>query len=356
MRLAILTNDYPPTPQGGSGVVAETQARELEKRGHEVKVFLKKPALGKKPAVSRLFFHLMDLRANKKLATEILDWQPDILLSHNLTGCGFGTPRKISQQGIKWVHLLHDVQLIEPSGKIIQNDDNYLRRLWRWKWSLTRRFFLGRPDLVISPTRWLLDFHQRHGFFINLKSEIVPNPIFLNDGQTGAREPAILFVGRLDFEKGIDVLLAAWRELGERRPRLTIVGDGQGLAALRKRHEPALNVLGPKSHTEVLDLMLRHAVVAVPSLIWENQPTVILEALAAGCRVVATNVGGIPETLNGAGWTVPPADSRALSLALNEALRMATDPVREEARRQTLEIHRVEAAVGRLESLLKSNL
>lgn len=111
MRLAILTNDYPPRARGGAGVVAETYARELERRGHEVKVFLKNADLYQRSAFNRLLFHVQDLWPRRSLVQEISTWKPDVLLTHNLTGCGFATPRLIQRRGIRWIHFLHDVQL-----------------------------------------------------------------------------------------------------------------------------------------------------------------------------------------------------------------------------------------------------
>jgi glycosyltransferase involved in cell wall biosynthesis len=97
-------------------------------------------------------------------------------------------------------------------------------------------------------------------------------------------------------------------------------------------------------------------VCAVPSLVMENQPTVILEALASGCRVVATDVGGVAETLGEAGWLVRPGSVDDLVQALLQAMEPGERPELERARREILALHEPEACVSRLEGLLKSNL
>jgi len=108
-----------------------------------------------------------------------------------------------------------------------------------------------------------------------------------------------------------------------------------------------------------LELMRSHAVLAVPSLLVENQPTVILEGLASGCNVVASDVGGIPETLDGAGLVVKAGDTEALASSLKLAIDV-TDVVardeREKNREKILSRHRVDVVVADLEAVLKSNL
>lgn len=365
MRIAVLTNDYPPTATGGAGVIAEIQVRELERRGHVVNVIVCRPEWKRHSAAVRLVFHLFDLRAQSRLCEDVLRWKPDVLLTHNLTGCGFGTPRAIQKTGVRWVHVLHDVQLIEPSGQILIGESwPLLRSTWRTVWSALRRRSLGSPEVVVSPTRWLLDVHTAYGFFRSLSQSVIPNPLPLGIRSAASQaesnllvEKKLLYVGRVDRDKGIDVLVEAWQSLGKDRPRLAVVGDGERRRALSEMSDIRLEVRGPQPHAEVLKCMSECSVVVVPSLVMENQPTTILEALALERRVVGSAVGGIPETLKDAGWIVPPGDVPALAVALRQALANEGDALlREEARKKILESHRVEVVVGELESLLRSNL
>lgn len=358
MKIAVLTNEYPPDARGGAGVVAEIQVRELQRLGHEVRVFVSAPGLNRRSALSRLFFHLADVREKKTMTEDVMSWKPDILLTHNLTGCGFGTPRAITRAGVPWVHVLHDVQLIDPSGQIVRSAwSGFLLAPWRWWWSRARRSALGHPTVVVSPTEWLLAFHRRYGFFWSSKTEVIPNPIASLRNDDAKRDLDILFVGRVDRDKGIDVLVDAWRELGENRPRLHIVGDGARRFGLASIHDAGMTIYGPLPHARIATMMREHAIAVVPSLVLENQPTVILEALAAGCRVVASDAGGIPETLDGAGWIVPAGDVAALARALRDAIGDTGDAAaRSRARERILASHRVDVTVGALESIFTSNL
>jgi glycosyltransferase involved in cell wall biosynthesis len=314
-----------------------------------------------------LKFHFRDLFPRNGIVAEILDWKPDSLITHNLTGCGFGTPRNIQSAGASWIHFLHDVQLIEPSGKIVFGESfSMFRRLWRWKWSVMRRFVFGSPDVVISPTKWLLDFHQKFGFFRFSKSVVIPNPtdwrtsdirILADVGHPHIGDSkCVVYIGRLDEDKGVLVLLDAWKSLGVDRPTLHLIGQGDLRERLESEKLPDLRVHGQIPHDRIAEFLQNRPVVIVPSLVFENQPTVILEALAFGCPIVATDVGGISETLGQAGLLVAPGNANALAEGMRSALQNQESAQREEARRAILESHRVEVVVDALGSLLKSNL
>ncbi|MEO5927964.1 MAG: glycosyltransferase [Patescibacteria group bacterium] len=356
MKIAVLTNDYPPA-RGGAGVIAEVQVKELERRGHEVKVFFHAPTFTTQPPLRRLIAHVGDLRANPKLVEEILAFKPDVLLSHNVTGCGIGTACVIKFQGIRWVHVLHDVQLVEPSGRIITGERfGFFRNVWRLGWARMRSVVFGSPNSVVSPTRWLLEFHRSYGLFLSSKTEIIPNPISFSSAAVSPwaeREPSILYVGRVDVDKGIDVLLRAWKALGDARPRLDIVGDGQRRFGIESMHDGRAIIHGPLPHDRIRSLMAKSRVVVVPSLVTENQPTVALEGLAAGCNVVATNVGGIPETIGKAGRVVKAGSVDELTAALRDALVSSPDDT---ASQEVLRSHQLEPVVDALEAVLSSNL
>ena len=370
MRIAILTNDPPAQAKGGCGVVAEMQARVLRQRGHDIHVFVADPELEKYSAWRRLYFHLLDLRARQDLVQRILDWEPEILLTHNLTGCGWATPKTVcrgawlAQSGAKkimWAHVLHDVQLFEPSGKILAQESwPGLRGIWRTLWAGFRRRAFGSPNVVLSPTVWLLELHKKYGFFHTAKTSILPNPINVAvSSAPSSPSSEILYVGRLDPDKGFHILLEAWNKLGADRPLLRVVGQGALVRKLEIFRNPPSDFIycGALPHDQVLELLKTRPVVVVPSLVYENQPTIILEALSAGCRVVASEVGGIPETLDFAGWLAPAGDAHALMIALKRALgASADDPQTERARQTVLARHRVEVVVDELESILKSNL
>lgn len=353
MKIVILTNDYPPHGLGGAAIVTSTFVHDLRARGYEVEVVVSSNDWRDRSWMRRLLFHFYDLGSRADLVTRIRQFKPDILWTHNLMGCGFGTAKKIQRQGIRWIHTLHDVQLVEPSGKIVSRESfHFLRQLTRRLWSVMHRLALGRPHLVLSPTKFLLDFHQRYGFFLHHRSEVLVNPIEIHiSSHDDSRQRDVVYVGRLDRDKGVEVLIKAWKKLGDDRPQLHLIGQGELSSSIVARQDSKIVLHGSLAHDRVLIEMSKHHVLVFSSLILENQPTVLLEALAAGCHIIASDVGGVAETLKGQGRLVPPGDVTALSQSIKERL-----DDRNPLDRPSLDDHRVDTVLDRLESFLRSNL
>jgi len=129
-------------------------------------------------------------------------------------------------------------------------------------------------------------------------------------------------VGRLDPVKDQAALLAAVAQLGdvEGRPTLVIVGEGpcrQGLEADIARRGLGDRVIMAGERGDVAGLLAAFDIFALPSL-GEGISNTILEAMAAGLPVVATDVGGNPELVDHdvTGLLVPPASPSALTAAL----------------------------------------
>jgi teichuronic acid biosynthesis glycosyltransferase TuaC len=142
----------------------------------------------------------------------------------------------------------------------------------------------------------------------------------------------VVYVGRLDVRKGLVELIEAAANLGPNRPnlRVYIVGDGPDKPALTAAivaHNAAPWVtLVPSCPTDQVAIWMAAAdLVTLPSYN-EGCPNVVIEALAAGRPVVATNVGGIPEIMDDTcGRMVPPRNVPALAQALDEVLTQTWD-------------------------------
>ena len=170
---------------------------------------------------------------------------------------------------------------------------------------------------------------------LNPQSALSPEDALGPAKKTGSGNSAqiALYVGRMDLAKGLIELVEAAARLHARRPalRLYLLGHGPDEPRIRQRIA-ALNAgsyitVNPAvSMEEVAVWMAAADLVTLPSYC-EGCPNVIIEALAAGRPVVATNVGGIPELLdNTSGRMVPPRDVPALEHALDEALAATWDP------------------------------
>ncbi len=150
----------------------------------------------------------------------------------------------------------------------------------------------------------------------------------------GVPEGAVLalYVGRLDPQKGLDVLLEAAAAVAEARPdwHLALAGAGPDRDVLIDR-AASLPTLEGRVHwlgrrDDVPALLKAADLLVLPSL-WEGMPNAVLEAMAAGLPVVATLVEGTEDLVlpGRTGWLVPPGQPAPLAAALLEA---AADPDR----------------------------
>jgi glycosyltransferase involved in cell wall biosynthesis len=135
--------------------------------------------------------------------------------------------------------------------------------------------------------------------------------------------PVIVCIGRLSRQKGQDVLLDAWPRLRrEAGAQLVLVGGGPEEERLRRRAED-VRFAGPTA--DVRRWLAAADLVVAPSR-WEALSYVVLEAVASGRPVVATDVPGMRELLGEGGTIVPPEDSSALGAAIVERLGAGFDP------------------------------
>jgi len=116
-------------------------------------------------------------------------------------------------------------------------------------------------------------------------------------------EPALLYVGKYSAAKGVPWLLDAFERLACQRPglRLHIAGGGAGseanaIRARMDRMAPAVVQHGQVSQPDLANLARRATVCVLPSF-YEGLPLVLVEALACGCRLVATDLAGIRNEL-----------------------------------------------------------
>jgi glycosyltransferase involved in cell wall biosynthesis len=163
----------------------------------------------------------------------------------------------------------------------------------------------------------------------------------------------VLFVGRLAYQKGIDVLLAAWRRLGPTGLELAVVGDGPQQAELERRPVPGVRLDGRLDAAAVRARMLAGRALVFPSRSYEVQPLVVLESLAAGLPVLASDLGGMPELLEplGPGWLAPAGEPSGWAAALDRLTDAeGVEQASERARAHYEEAFTPAAAIAALET------
>lgn len=138
-------------------------------------------------------------------------------------------------------------------------------------------------------------------------------------------KPVLLFVGNLVFQKGVKYLLEA-KKLMKNDAELVIVGDGplRPELEMKVRDEKIQDVVFTGARRDVDNIMPSVNVFVLPS-ISEGFPITILEAMASGLPVVATNVGGISEVMNEqVGIMVNPSSPTELAGALDKIMENKT--------------------------------
>lgn len=253
--------------------------------------------------------------------------KPDILQTYNLstieyavTGALAGVPRRI--------HAEHGRGLCERHGDVKKY--NYLRRAMS---PLIATFITVSSDLTV----WLTDTVRvpkqkvrliRNG--IDIRRFFPGNVEGEHENSEQPRNIVIGTVGRLDDIKAHSDLIKAFILLRQQfqdwpvRLSLMIVGEGPLFDKLTHQIRSANiedSVWMPGARQDIDDLMRSMSIYVLPS-ISEASPVTLLEAMATGLPVVATNVGGIPDIVGeGRGTLVAPSDVEALANAIGHYIR-----------------------------------
>ncbi|MDI3281503.1 MAG: glycosyltransferase family 4 protein [Bacillota bacterium] len=239
------------------------------------------------------------------------------------------------------------------AGRAIYTCHNFVRPDWQgWRRHLylkLERHLARHTEAIIAVSRAMRDCLVREAGLPADRVVVIPNGISIERfqhprGQAATappwqppRRPFILCVARLIPAKGVQHLLQAVHLLHSSRRlpsfHLAVAGDGPQRAALEELAkelalEERVTFLGPRS--DVPALLAQADLFVLPSLS-EGAPLSVLEAMAAGCPVVATAVGGVTEVIqNGiTGYLAPLGDPSGLAECLLAAL---ADPREAKAR------------------------
>lgn len=395
MKIGIISNLYPPYQRGGAEYVVVRTVEAMLDRHQDVFVVTGKPFCQRGPldrdrnAVERvyrlsprnLYFTINDYKFPwpLRLIWHIIDTvfsfervevekilfaeKPDVAITHNIKGVGLRVPRVVQCMNIPHVHIMHDLQLIYPSGLLIWGKEQFS---WMFKPAYSAyRFFtrraIGRPDLVIFPSKFLMDKYKEFRFFKNTKCIVMPNPAPAFDIEVAQQRMEgrmrILFVGQLEKHKGIKLLISAFKKL-KFEAYLNIAGEGierKYIEQEAKANKPITD-LGYVSVEQLIDCLKSADVLVVPSLCYENSPTVIYEALSAGVPVVAADIGGVGELVQDGvnGYLFKPGDVNDLA----EKLSLMNEKKEEFGRRgreirATVEEHSLDNYADKLMKLMK---
>lgn len=172
-------------------------------------------------------------------------------------------------------------------------------QLWRYNGLLEHAS--AHVDQFVSPSRFTARMHAERGF----PRPVAHLPYFLERADEDWREPRprpqesryFLFVGRLEFIKGVHTLIKLW----ERVPDfdLLIAGTGTYESELRAQAaaNPRIKFLGALPQRELGNLYYHAMACLVPSICYETFGIIIIEAFARKTPVIARDLGALPEVV-----------------------------------------------------------
>ncbi|WP_122981740.1 glycosyltransferase [Actinoplanes teichomyceticus] len=350
MKVVVAHNRYREAIPSGENVIVDTEIEQLRAAGLQVVPFQRSSdSIGSLSAARKALLPISPIygaEAQQALERLIAVERPDVLHLHNpYPLLSPWVIRTAHQHGVPVIQTVHNYRQVCSSGLYFRDGHNCRDcrgKLLGWP-AIRNRCYRGSAaqsaimatTLAVHRPTWrsvdryiaLTDKIAAHLADYGIPADrIVIKPNGLPD--PGRPEPlgeGFLYGARLSPEKGLGLLLDAWR----RHPEgalgpLRIAGDGElrHLAERAAAERSDITYLGPLDRAGMTAARRAAAVVvAVPT--WEDVlPTVILEAMAAGRAVLGTAVGGVPYLIgNGpdaAGWLAAP-DPAALAAALPAA-------------------------------------
>jgi glycogen synthase len=298
MKILLMSYAYPPST-GGIETFTRLMREAIVARGHEVRVVTEVAATMPEDVEHRVL-----RRPNGAALNEAIDWADVCAV------CGLSLHYQIPVllRG-KPLTITHQVWQESQDGAVSARN-----RL---------RLFCCRFGLNIAVNRTLA--HD-----LGMPALTIPNPLpgEIDLGPPIAERPRdVVFLGRLVSEKGVPVLLDAiglMRQSG-RDVSVTIIGDGP-LRNELERHAASLNLPipiefpGRMAPEQFHPILRRHKIMVVPSVYREAFGIVTLEGLAAGCMVLASHAGGLPDVVGPCGLTFPMGDREALAGLIDKVL------------------------------------
>ena len=308
-------------------------------------------------AILRLFWHLIDMvnpHTYFVVRRILLSEKPDLILTHNLKGLGYSVHlaihhsrfiKQFVKQHSRWLHTIHDMGALHPTGLKIWGREKsiFQKNPLVSLYARINRKLLGDPDVVISPSQFLLDEYRIRGFFPQSLTAVVRNPVLTevaevtkepeaargSSATSGSSDSSVtfLYVGQLEEYKGVRLLLDVWKDFSAQHSNvmLSIVGDGSLKNEVTRLSQQLGRVkyYGFIPHEQLGVIFSGAHFVLIPSLAYENSPTIIGESFTAGIPVIASRIGGIPELVEHrhSGFLFNPGDRRDLLKVMEEALK-----------------------------------
>ncbi|MCZ7421854.1 glycosyltransferase family 4 protein [Verrucosispora sp. WMMA2121] len=325
MRIVVAHNRYREAQPSGENTIVDAEIAQLTAAGVEVLPFLRSSdEIPTMPRTAKALLPISPIyapRAQQELAQLLTEHRPDVLHLHNpYPLLSPWVVRTAHRHGVPVVQTVHNYRQVCSSGLYFRDGmicqdcrgralgvPAVVHRCYRGSRAQSalmattlavHRGTWKSVDRFIALTSAVADHLRDYGI---PDSRIVVKPNGIPDPGTPAPlGQGFLFLGRLSPEKGLGLLLEAWRRHpdGALGP-LRVAGDGElrPLVEAAAAERADVTFLGPLDRAGVRDALTASAVVLATSTWHDVLPTVIIEALASGRPVLGTALGGIPYLL-----------------------------------------------------------
>lgn len=360
MKVLFVSWEYPPVVVGGLGRHVHHLATEMAAAGHDVVVLTRRPSgtdAVSHPTTDTVVEGVRVLAVAEdppefEFGQDMMAWT--LAMGHAfvraglriLHGAGSGA---IGSRWMPEVVHAHDWLVAHPAIALAEFFDVPLvstihateaGRHSGWVSGRTNRqvhsvewWLVSESDALITCSASMRDEVNRLFGYDATDITVIHNGIDIRTWPFAERArtsgPAeLLFAGRLEYEKGVQDLLAALPRIRRSHPgtTLTIAGDGtqrDWLMEQARKHRvgKAVRFVGPVDHTELVTLMHRCDAIVLPSR-YEPFGIVALEAAATGVPLIVTTAGGLGEAVRepDTGLTFEPADVAGLAAAVRATL------------------------------------
>lgn len=314
MRVLIVHNYY--QDPGGEDTVVE-QEFKLLRQTEDVAILTYQNRKGIRGLIQTALSP-WNIVAARKFKRTVRQFRPDVIHMHNIHyAIGPIAIRAAKRKGIPVVMTLHNYRLLCPSATLFTNGQVFtdsVKRQFPW-----RAVQLGVHSHSVVKTFWLALtnwMHKKIGTWrtvdqfialtpfakrliesstLNLRSDqlsVKQNFITSADKRDVQRGGEFLFVGRLSEEKGLHSLLQSFVDT---QAALVVAGDGplRGVVDEYARTNPNIRYLGAVSRSEVSRLLRECTALVFPSIWYEGMPMTLIEALAEGTPVIASDLGAM---------------------------------------------------------------
>lgn len=313
--------------EGGEDKVFDTETNLLESAGHHViRYTLHNDQINEGSQLKLALTTIWNVQTQKDLHELVRRTQPQIAHFHNsfplISPSAYWT---LKSEQIPIVQTLHDYRFFCINGLFFRDNlvcERCIGKFVQWPGIQYRCY---RGDRAASGVATLINLVHRLAntwsktvdIFIALtelskrkyiqagmapkKIIVKPNCVYPEPLRGNGSGNNALFIGRLSPEKGIGLLMSAWKHplIQDRQLVLRIAGQGplEDFVQTEAANTPGIQYLGQISSDKVIQEMQRAAFLIVPSIWYEGFPRVIAEAFATGLPVVGSRIGNLAEVI-----------------------------------------------------------